>query len=271
MISVLKENAPIIKYGVIWGLGLSGVICAAGYALYHQEYLYWLISYIYFRVLWFFTNGIALHKYFAHRSFKTGPKRHKFLSWVTVLGGVGSPYMWAIQHRHHHQHSDTELDLHSPKENKLKAAIGFWVLSPIQWWTDVKQVKPFLKDLHRDSTVMFIHRHYYKIWMTILTASVVLFGLKFTVFFVLAPIGWNFLHSALTNWLNHTPIFGSYRNYDTDDHSQNHKWINVFLLGEGMHNNHHAFPSNYNQNHRDGEFDLSGVVIKKFFDVSHKI
>jgi stearoyl-CoA desaturase (Delta-9 desaturase) len=267
MTSTLKQNVPIIKYGIVWSLGLISVIAATFYAIYTQDFVYWAISYFYFRILWFFTNGIALHKYFAHKSFKTGSLRHKFLAWITVLGGVGSPYVWAIQHRHHHQYSDTELDLHSPSENKFKAALGVWVLSPMSWWTDTKKVKPFLKDLCRDNTVMFIHRHYYKIWALIITASLILLGWKFTLFFVTAPIGWNFLHGAVTNYLNHLKIPGSYRNFNTNDNSQNHKWINIFLLGEGLHNNHHAHPNWYNQTYVKGEFDLSAWVIKKFFAV----
>lgn len=262
-----KKNAPIIKYGIIWTLGLVSVILSVIYSVYFQEYLYWIFSYIYFRILWFFTNGIALHKYFSHKSFKTGPLRHKFLSWITILGGVGSPYTWSIQHRHHHQYADSDKDLHSPLESKWKAATGLWVVSPLSWWTEVKKVRPILKDLYKDNTVMFIHRHYYKLWITILMMSLLFFGWKFTLFFITAPIGWNFLHGALTNYLNHLKIPGSYRNFNTNDNSQNHKWINIFLLGEGLHNNHHARSNLYNQTYIKGEFDLSAWVIKKIFAV----
>lgn len=263
----LQKNSPIIKYSILWLIGVLGFIGSISYTLYSQEFLYWIISYLYFRVLWLFTNGIALHRYFAHKTFKTGPTRHKFLAWITVLGGVGSPFTWAIHHRHHHAYSDMPNDLHSPRENVLKSILGTWAIEPMTWWEN-KGVRTIPKDLYRDKTVMFITTHYYKIWTLIFVLSFLVFGWKFCLFFVMAPVGWNLFHGAITNCINHMSVPGSYRNYQTNDQSQNHKWINIYLLGEGLHNNHHAYPGNYNQAHAKGEFDFGAWVIKKFFAIN---
>ena len=61
---------------------------------------------------------------------------------------------------------------------------------------------------------------------------------------------------------------GSYRNHNTLDNSYNNTVVNWYLLGEGLHNNHHAEPGNYNQAHAPGEFDLGAWIIKKFFYVT---
>lgn len=254
------------KYRLLWSLGIIGLLGSIGYTVYFGDWLYWVISYCYFRALWLFTNGIGLHRYFAHKTFKTGPIRHKFLAWITVLGGVGSPFTWAIHHRHHHRYSDTEKDLHSPKYGIVESMLGTWAIRPMSWW-ESKEVKTIPKDLYRDSTVMFITDHYYKLWTGIFLSSLILGGWKFCLFFVMAPVGWNLFHGALTNCLNHMHIPGSYRNYETNDSSQNHTLINIYLLGEGLHNNHHANPNDYNQAHKKGEFDLGAWVIKKFFMV----
>jgi stearoyl-CoA desaturase (delta-9 desaturase) len=258
---------PIQKYKILWTIGVTSLIISVGYTIYFGEFFYWFISYLYFRILWFFTNGISLHRYFAHKSFKTGPLRHKFLAWVTILGGVGSPYTWTIHHRHHHKYSDTEFDLHSPGENKLQSILGTWAVKPLSWWND-KKVNTIPRDLYKDPTVMFINSHYYKLWSIVLVISLLLGGWKFTLFFLTAPIGWNLLHGALNNCFNHMTVVGSYRNYNTNDTSQNNTLINWYLLGEGLHNNHHAQPGNYNQAHRKGEFDLGAIVIKRFFEVA---
>lgn len=258
----------ISKYRYLWAMGIIGFLGSIGYTLFSGEWTYWLVSYVYFRILWFFTNGISLHRYFAHKTFKTGKLRHKFLAWVTVLGGVGSPFTWAIHHRHHHKYSDTEKDLHSPADGQIKSILGTWAIKSEDWWIS-KGVTGFPRDLYRDKTVMFINKHYYRLWLIIFLLSFIIVDWKFCLFFVMAPVGWNLFHGALTNFFNHLKFPGSYRNYNTNDNSQNHKLLNIYLLGEGLHNNHHSQPGNYNQAHKPGEFDLGAWVIKHFFDIEH--
>ena len=264
---------PIFKYRFMWFAGVVGLLGTLAYTVYSGDWMYWLASYIYFRCLWFFTNNIGLHRYFAHRGYKTGPKRHKFLAWITVLAGVGSPFTWTIHHRHHHQYSDVfdengyTKDIHSPNENKWASIFGTWAIQPLEWWTVEKQVRTVPKDLVKDPTVMFIHKWYYPMWSAIFVGSWLLVDWQFTLFFVLQPIGWNLVHGALINYFNHTKWPGSYRNYDSNDTTWNNVYIHMFLLGEGLHNNHHAQGWNYNQAHKPGEFDPAAWVIDHFFKV----
>jgi stearoyl-CoA desaturase (delta-9 desaturase) len=91
---------------------------------------------------------------------------------------------------------------------------------------------------------------------------------KIPVFCVAAPLGWYIFGSGVfVTTLSHikTPI--SYRNFETEDNSQNNKWIHWYTLGEGLHNNHHAHPEEYNQAMRKGEFDFSGWLVKTIFIV----
>ena len=264
-----NQTESMFKYRFVWLMGVIGLFGSIAYTIYFNEWLYWLASYLYFRLLWMFTNQVGLHKYFSHRTFKTGPKRHKFLAWVTVLGGVGSPFTWTIHHRHHHRYSDTEYDLHSPHDSKYRAITGTWAIKSTDWWVNVKGVKTLPKDLMRDKTVMFIHHNYYKFWFVLFFVTLLL-DYKFCLFFIMQPVGLNLLHGALTNFFNHMTIPGSYRNFNTDDTSQNNKFIHWYLLGEGLHNNHHANPGDYNNAYKPNEFDFSGWVIQKFFIVNDK-
>jgi stearoyl-CoA desaturase (delta-9 desaturase) len=251
----------------MWALGVLGLFGTISYTIYSQCWGYWLLSYVYFRCLWFFTNNISLHRYFSHRGFKTGSKRHKFLAWITVLAGVGSPFTWTIHHRHHHKYSDKDKDLHSPKESPWLSITSLWAIKDTSWWINEKQVRTLPKDLVRDPTVMFIHEHYYKFWSIIFLLALILGGWQFCLFFVMQPVGWNLFHGALVNYFNHTAWPGSYRNYNNEDTSYNNKYIHWFLLGEGLHNNHHAHPGNYSQAHRPGEFDPAAWVVSKFFEI----
>jgi fatty-acid desaturase len=38
-------------------------------------------------------------------------------------------------------------------------------------------------------------------------------------------------------------------------------------MGEGLHNNHHAKPNEYNQAMAPGEFDIAGWIVEKYVKV----
>ena len=69
------------------------------------------------------------------------------------------------------------------------------------------------------------------------------------------------------NTLNHLTTKISYRNFNTNDNSQNNIIVHWYTLGEGLHNNHHACPNEYNQAIKTNEFDIVGWLIKRFFIV----
>jgi fatty-acid desaturase len=68
-------------------------------------------------------------------------------------------------------------------------------------------------------------------------------------------------------------IWGSYRTFEiADDHSTNHKLLHLLDGAEGLHNNHHRYPSRYDMAINQGEFDPAGWAVKKFFEVkSNKV
>ena len=49
--------------------------------------------------------------------------------------------------------------------------------------------------------------------------------------------------------------------FDTHDHSRNNAILGVIALGEGWHNNHHAFPTSARHGLRWWEFDMSYMII----------
>ena len=60
------------------------------------------------------------HRYFSHRSYRTGRLFQFVLAWIGCSALQKGPLWWAAHHRHHHQHSDQQEDVHSPKQR------GFW-------------------------------------------------------------------------------------------------------------------------------------------------
>lgn len=257
------------KFHVYYVTGLVGMIAAIAAAATYDLWLWLLAGFIYARFTMLFGAHIGLHRYFAHNAFKTTAVKHKIIAWLSFLSGEGSPIMWFVHHNHHHTHADQELDISSPKEGLFKAFL--WNLRSEEHWRK-KKVRIFPKHLFKDKTVRFIHENYFKLWIAIGIAAL-LIDWKVFLFLVLFPIGHNNLVSVIMAVLLHVKMPGSYRNYETDDISWNNRYQALAMLAEGYHNNHHRFPSAYDQAMRPGEFDFGGWIVKKLFlekaDISH--
>src|ERR1700674_3771337 len=87
-------------FGAIWS-GVTWqavVICVT---------LYWL------RI---FAVGAGYHRYFSHRAYTTSRIFQFVLAFMAQTTTQKSILWWAAKHRHHHLHSDTEDDVHSPRQ-----------------------------------------------------------------------------------------------------------------------------------------------------------
>jgi stearoyl-CoA desaturase (delta-9 desaturase) len=246
---------------------IAGIVSLLVLFYYSITYsLWWLLfSFVYYKIIvGFFGNQIAQHRYFSHRSFKTSRYKHKFLTWASLTTGINLIF-YASLHRHHHNHSDTARDIHSPNHSIFKSlftgSINFTVL---------KKVKP-ATDLMRDSDILFVHKFGYY-FLAGIVCLLLTIDWKLSIFIVLAGIGWNYLHMNLfRTTLVHLKLPASYRNFEINDHSWNNKFIQILDIGEGLHNNHHKYPSRYNQAILPNEFDPAGWVVKTFFEkVDHK-
>ena len=250
-----------LKFHIYYIIGLIGMLIAF-YCAYYYDLWWWLLAgFVYARITMLLGVHIGLHRYFAHNAFKTTPFKHKLICWLSFLSCEGTPIMWFIHHNHHHTHSDKELDISSPKEGLFTAFL--WNLRSEEHWKK-KKVRIFPKHLFRDPTVRFIHGKYFHIWIVISLLSLMI-DWKIFLFFVLFPIGHNNLVSAIMGVIMHVKMPGSYRNFETDDMSWNNQYQVYAMLAEGYHNNHHRYPSAYDQAIKPREFDLGGWIIKKFF------
>lgn len=208
-------------------------------------------------------RSMMLHRYFAHNSFNVRPWVHKFFCFSTIFAGV-SPVTAAAVHRFHHKHSDTDKDPHSPHNGIInsisynrKLVLGFNYSGFLD-----KSTVPF--DLLRNESAMFVHKNLAVLCLS--TMSICwLISWKLLVFVYIFGIG---LALTVTGILNivygHKKSWGSYRNFDTPDHSQNSKWIN-WIYAEGFHNNHHAYPLAWNQSMKPDEIDYVAYAIKYIF------
>jgi stearoyl-CoA desaturase (delta-9 desaturase) len=240
-------------------LGYVSAIVMTAYSISYDTY--WLLVYciLYQKiVVGLIGNQIAQHRYFSHNSFKTSKFKHYLLGFFSILTGT-SPITYASIHRHHHIHSDTDRDVHSPRQS-------FWY-SALYWpFTNLSKlkIKP-ASDLIRDPYTRWLHININVITVFVIVA-LSLINPVLSIGYLVA-IGFNNLDATVfRSALVHIKLPGSYKSFYTNDSSWNNKWLQLYHWSEGLHNNHHAYPNRYNTAVRPGEFDLAGWCVQHFFE-----
>ena len=194
------------------------------------------------------------HRYFSHRAFATSRLFQFVLAVLAQSSAQSSVLWWAAKHRHHHRFSDTEEDLHSPLRRGFFYSHVGWFFDRRHRGTDLVQVE----DLTRYPELRWLHRFEF--------APAILTGvLSFAI------AGWSgvvvgFLWSTVlvyhaTFCINSVAhVYGRAR-YVTADGSRNNALLAVITLGEGWHNNHHAFQASARQGFRWWEIDATYYVL----------
>lgn len=202
-------------------------------------------------------HSIGQHRYFCHLSFKTTEIKDWFIALCSTLSTTHSIIYYAGVHRYHHVHSDKEEDLHSPYE------LGFFKTFFLQMNKEKLEKIPsrIVKDLLKRDSVMFFHNWY---WPTIVLyiSILLLIDPMLVLFCYVVPAGYSKFISGVQLSVVH--LWG-YRNFETSDKSTNSIFWNIITLGEGLHNNHHARPGEYDFSFtkKPGEWDFAGFVIRK--------
>jgi stearoyl-CoA desaturase (delta-9 desaturase) len=208
--------------------------------------LYWLRM---------FAITAGYHRYFSHRAYSTSRLFQFVLAFLAQSTTQKSVLWWAAKHRHHHLHSDTPHDVHSPRHRGFFYSHVGWIFYRQHDLTDLVKVADFsafpeLKWLHRFEQV----------------PAVILAGLCFLIG------GWSglvvgFVWSTVllyhaTFCINSLAHVHGRKRYVTGDDSRNNWLLAFFTMGEGWHNNHHAYQSSARQGFRWWEIDATFYILK---------
>lgn len=220
--------------GVTWEAVLLGVA------------LYWI------RI---FAIGAGYHRYFSHRAFKTSRVFQFILAFLAQSTTQKSVLWWGAKHRHHHRYSDTEIDVHSPKHLGFWKAHMGWIFMPKHGDTDLSQIA----DMAKYPELMFLHK-YEQLPSVVLAVACFLIagwpGLIVGFFWSTVVV----YHATFCiNSLAH--VHGK-RRYITGDDSRNNWMLAIATMGEGWHNNHHAYQSAARQGFRWYEWDPTYYILK---------
>lgn len=196
---------------------------------------------------------IGFHRMLTHRAFECGPVVRATLLILGSAAMEGPAVLWAANHLKHHAQSDKDDDPHSPVRGLFHAHLG--------WMLYGKQADPavWARWQMNDPLVSFISRTFY-VWAALgLVLPFVIGGWTGLLWAGLVRM---FLTHHITwsvNSICHT--FGG-RTFETPDRSSNQWLVGLLALGEGWHNNHHAFPRSAFHGLYWYQFDLSGYVIR---------
>ncbi|KAL6884122.1 delta-9 fatty acid desaturase [Trichoderma longibrachiatum] len=213
---------------------------------------YWVplkLSTAIFSVIYYFNTGLGItagyHRLWAHSSYKATLPLRIYLAAVGAGAVEGSIRWWSRGHRSHHRYTDTDKDPYSVRKGLLYSHMGWMVMKQ-----NPKRIgRCDISDLNEDAIVVWQHRHYLK--------CVIFMGLVFpTVFCGLLFDDWlggfvyagilricfvqqaTFCVNSLAHWLGDQP-------FDDRNSPRDHVITALVTLGEGYHNFHHEFPSDY--------------------------
>ena len=213
------------------------------------------------------------HRYFAHRSFKTGRIFQTILACLGASSGQRGPLWWACHHRAHHRYSDTPRDPHTPVgKGRLYAYIG-WIFDKQYCDTDLDEAKDFAKY----PELVWINKYHYVFpylllaglyalgrWTTLLGPDA---GLAAVVWGFFVPTFVSLQGSLLVNAFAHGYPQGvrgwfSYRSYQTSDTSRNNWLLSLVSLGASWHNNHHRYMNSATTGFRWWELDITYLTLR---------
>ncbi len=202
-----------------------------------------------------FAVTAGYHRYFSHKSFKTSRVGQFVLAFVAQSSAQRGAIWWASKHRHHHKYSDLANDVHSPRHRGFLYAHVGWIFVPQHGKTDLKTVP----DLAKFPELVWLNKHQYFPAALLGAAVLLVAGLPgLVVGFVWSTVllyhGTFFINS-----LAH--VHGNQR-YVTGDDSRNNWWLALITLGEGWHNNHHAYMASTRQGFRWWEVDGTYYILK---------
>ena len=256
-------GTPQRDYPTMFLFGLIVMATIVGLPLYAYFYDFSWVDWTMFITLYMITGlGITVgyHRLITHRSFKC-PK------WVEaaflVAGGMAlenSALRWAGDHIRHHARCDQ-------KEDPYNATLGFWH-SHCGWifWKDPNRDPKYATRLLQDPLIMWQNKYYLPIVLTGLALPFVV-GLIYNGWiggigcFLLAGLARAFFVLNSTFFINSICHIWGDQPHGTSDSSRDSWWISLLTFGEGYHNYHHMYQSDYRNGVRWYNFDPSKWLI----------
>jgi stearoyl-CoA desaturase (delta-9 desaturase) len=258
-----KAGIPQRDYPTMVLFSLILLATVVGLPVYAYFYDFSWVDWTMFVSLYLITGlGITVgyHRLLTHRSFKCP-------DWVKmaflIAGGMAlenSALRWCADHLRHHSRCDKE-------EDPYNATRGFWH-SHCGWifWKDPYRDPKYQNRLLQDPLVVWQNKYYLPIVLTGLFLPFFV-GLLYNGWiggigcFLLAGLARTFFVLNSTFFINSICHIWGDQPHGTSNSSRDSWWISLLTFGEGYHNYHHMYQSDYRNGIRWYDFDPSKWLI----------
>lgn len=202
------------------------------------------------------------HRLWSHRTYKA----HWSVRFVFALGGAfalqNSAIHWSSDHRRHHKHVDHD------EKDPYSATKGFWY-SHIGWMLREYQQNIYsdytnVRDLEKDKIAVWQHKYYLPL------AAMMNIGLPLLIGFLYGDVWASLLLlGVLRLVLSHhftffinswAHMFGS-QPYTDRNTARDNALLAIFTHGEGYHNYHHIFETDYRNGIKWYQYDPTKWLI----------
>lgn len=185
---------------------------------------------------------VGYHRLFSHRAFDAHPIIQFLLLFFGAAAFEESLIKWASQHRDHHKYVDTERDPYNIKQGFFHAHMG-WILF---WRQHVNYDN--VKDLQKSKMIMHQHNHYgwWAIGAGVIFPLIIGYATGHFLATLFITVGLRIvLVCQATFCINSVCHYFGKATYDPNSTAKDHWLVALITFGEGYHNFHHRFPSDY--------------------------
>lgn len=193
---------------------------------------------------------VYLHRCLSHRALRLVPGMHvtaRILIWI--LTGI-RPRQWVAVHRMHHAFTDTNRDPHSPIVLGFPRVLFGNALLYRKVARDRAMVARYARDLPPDRWDRLFFDHALLGLGMGIGFLVLVFGWKLAIVVAGVHAAYYLLGGGAINAVGHR-----WGERPFDNLATNNQWLAWIVVGEGLHNNHHAASTSSRLSLAEGEFD----------------
>ncbi len=203
---------------------------------------------------------IFLHRCQAHRALDLHPMAsHFFRLWLWLTTGMVTKE-WAAIHRKHHAKCETVDDPHSPQILGLNKVLWLGVFLYVKESFNPETIERYGHGTPDDWIERNLYSSHSILGLVLMGAiNIFLFGLVTGLVVLAVQIMWiPFWAAGVINGIGH---FWGYRSWQTSEASTNIFPWGIWIGGEELHNNHHAFATSAKLSSKWYEFDIGWMYI----------
>jgi len=205
-----------------------------------------------------FSVTAGYHRLYSHRAYKISKVAEWMMFPFGLLATQGSVLQWAYDHRNHHHYVDTDKDPYNIKEGFWHAHMG-WLFYNLE-----KIDNRVVSDLVKNKLVMFQHRYYGFLITAVNALTILALGFAFGDFFGAFVFGFLlriFLAHHVTWSINSFVHLWGKQPYSKNNTAVDNWLFALITFGEGYHNYHHTFATDYRNGVKWWQFDPTKWLI----------